>query len=140
MDRLRRRAEFLSAAKGARAHAKGFVLQALYREDDGPARFGFTVSRKVGTAVERNRARRRLKEVVRRFEAGAVNPGYDYVMVARREAIYEPFASLTAEFKRAIQRLARERGRGLRRSAEAATGMAPQPNSAASPAGAREDD
>jgi ribonuclease P protein component len=139
MDRLRRRADFLSAAKGARAHAKGFVLQARYREDDRPARFGFTVSRKVGTAVERNRARRRLKEVVRRFEAGAVTPGYDYVMVARREAIYEPFASLTAELKRAIERLAKERGRGLRRGAEA-TGMAPQTNSAAPPSDAREDD
>ena len=57
MERLRRRGEFLAAAKGLRAPASAFVLQVRRREDEGPARLGFTVSRKVGTAVERNRAR-----------------------------------------------------------------------------------
>ena len=65
LDRLRHRADFLAAAEGAKAPAATFVLQARPRGDDGPARVGFTVSRKVGGAVERNRVRRRLREVVR---------------------------------------------------------------------------
>src|SRR5689334_13638257 len=65
MQRLRQRADFLAAAAGARAPVNGFVLQALNRREDGPVRVGFTVSKKVGNAVERNRVRRRLREVVR---------------------------------------------------------------------------
>src|SRR5688572_12306897 len=55
MERLRQRADFLAAATGVKAPAAAFVLQARRRDDDGPVRIGFTVSRKVGTAVERNR-------------------------------------------------------------------------------------
>ena len=54
MERLKQRADFLAAAKGARVPAGPFVLQVRPRGDSAPARFGFTVSRKVGTAVERN--------------------------------------------------------------------------------------
>ena len=65
MERLRQRADFLAAASGIKSTATAFVLQARKRIDDGPARFGFTVSKKVGNAVERNRVRRRLREIVR---------------------------------------------------------------------------
>ena len=65
MQRLRQRADFLAAASGAKAPATAFVLQARNRRDSAPARVGFTVSKKVGGAVERNRVRRRLREVVR---------------------------------------------------------------------------
>ena len=61
--RLTRRAEFLrAAAKGRKAPMPGLVLQALPRDDTGPARLGFTVTKKIGNAVVRNRTRRRLKE------------------------------------------------------------------------------
>src|ERR1700752_4560536 len=64
--RLTRRAEFLrAAAKGRKAPMPGLVLQALPREDRGPARLGFTVTKKIGNAVIRNRTRRRLKEAAR---------------------------------------------------------------------------
>ena len=64
--RLKRRAEFLRvASKGRRAPVHGLVLQALARADAAPARLGFTVTKKVGNAVIRNRTRRRLKEAAR---------------------------------------------------------------------------
>ena len=66
MDRLRQRADFLAAATGRKVATAAFVLQARERDDGGPVRVGFTVSRKVGNAVERNRVRRRLREIVRR--------------------------------------------------------------------------
>ena len=65
MERLRQRADFLAAATGARAPVSGFVLQALDRREDAPVRVGFTVSKKVGNSAERNRVRRRLREMVR---------------------------------------------------------------------------
>ena len=70
MERLRQRADFLAAASGAKSTATAFVLQARKRSDDGPARVGFTVSKKVGNAVERNRVRRRalVHPLVRHFD------------------------------------------------------------------------
>ena len=103
MDRLRHRADFLAAASGAKAPASAFVLQARNREDEGPARVGFTVSRKVGTAVERNRVRRRLREIARR--SAALYPGHDYVLVGRRAALGFPFGRLIEEFEGALRRL-----------------------------------
>ena len=105
MERLRRRADFLAAAAGPRAPAAAFVLQARRRDDEGPARFGFTASRKVGTAVERNRARRRLKEMVRLAAMERVRPGYDYVLVARRAALTRPFDRLVEDFDGALRRI-----------------------------------
>ena len=65
MQRLRHRADFLAAAAAVKVSTKAFIIQMRDRRDDGPARVGFTVSKKVGNAVERNRVRRRLREIVR---------------------------------------------------------------------------
>ena len=116
MERLRQRADFLAAASGPRAPAAAFVLQMRRRDDEGPARFGFTASRKVGTAVERNRARRRLKEMVRLAAMERVSPGYDYVLVARRAALTRPFDSLVEDLSGALRRLSVGQGRGKRLS------------------------
>ena len=115
MERLRQRADFVAAGKGARATAPAFVLLSRSRGDESPARVGFTVSRKVGTAVERNRARRRLRDVVRRAAADAIKPGNDYVLVARREALTRPFGRLAADFTDALRRLAAGGGQDERR-------------------------
>jgi ribonuclease P protein component len=105
LQRLRHRADFLAAANGAKAPVTGFVLQALNRCEDGPVRVGFTTSRKVGTAVERNRVRRRLREVVRLAPPGRMRPGYDYVLIGRRGALAMPFERLADDFDRALRRV-----------------------------------
>ena len=105
MQRLRQRAEFLAAATAAKVPTAAFVLQARKRDDGGPVRVGFTVSRKVGTAVERNRVRRRLKEIVRLSAATGLSRGHDYVLIGRRAALSLPFAQMSEDFKRALRRL-----------------------------------
>ncbi len=102
VERLRRRADFLNVATGPRAAAAAFVLQARERTDTGPSRVGFTVSKKVGNAVERNRVRRRLREVVRLSDAARFRPGSDYVLIGRRAALELPFRRLIEEFSRAL--------------------------------------
>jgi ribonuclease P protein component len=102
---LRRRADFLAAAGGRKVATAAFVLQALGRAEDGPIRVGFTVSKKVGTATERNRVRRRLKDVVKRWAAGRLQSGHDYVLIGRRAALKLPFDRIVEEFKTALRRL-----------------------------------
>ena len=111
MERLRRRADFLKAAGGRKVSTPAFVLQSVRRPDGDAVRVGFTVSRKVGTAVERNRVRRRLREVVRRLEAkgpdgGRLRSGHDYVLIGRRAALQVPFDRMVEEFATALRRLA----------------------------------
>jgi ribonuclease P protein component len=105
VERLRRRADFLAAAAGIKSPTAGFVLQVRPRGDGSPARVGFTVTRKVGTAVERNRVRRRLKEAVRLAAATGLPAGNDYVLVGRRTALSLPFEQILNDFKRALGRL-----------------------------------
>ena len=105
MERLKQRADFLAAATGIKVPAAGFVLQTRKRADDGPVRFGFTVSKKVGNAVERNRVKRRLREIVRRAPEGRMQTGYDYVLIGRRPALGLPFGRLAEDFDGALRRV-----------------------------------
>ena len=108
MERMRQRADFLAAASGLKVHAGAFVLQARRRDDEGPARVGFTVSKKVGNAVERNRVRRRLREMVRLLPL-PLTSGHDYVLVGRRAALTLPFARMAEEFEGALKRVQKRR-------------------------------
>jgi ribonuclease P protein component len=122
MERLKRRTDFRAAAKGARAPGAAFVLQALKREDQGGVRVGFTVSKQVGNAVERNRVRRRLREVVRLAAKTelrtALCAGHDYVLIGRRAALKTAFGDLMRDFGTALDRIHRST------PAHRATGMA----------------
>jgi ribonuclease P protein component len=105
MERLRQRADFLAAASGTKAPAAGFVLQARQRREGQTVRVGFTVSKKVGNSVERNRVRRRLREVVRLAPSAELRPGHDYVLIGRRAALDMPFARMSEDFSRALKRV-----------------------------------
>src|ERR1700712_1407433 len=105
MERLRQRADFLAAATGTKVPAAAFVLQARQRADDGPVRLGFTVSKKVGNAVERNRVRRRLREIVRLSNSPDMVRGHDYVLVGRRAALTTPYGRIAQDFDGALRRL-----------------------------------
>jgi ribonuclease P protein component len=103
MERLRQRADFLAAAAGSRVAVPAFVVQVRDRADVGPVRVGFTVSKKVGTAVERNRVRRRLRELVKR--SPSLRPHCDYVLVGRRPALGRDFDTMLDDLKSALRRL-----------------------------------
>jgi ribonuclease P protein component len=109
LGRLTRRVEFLAVARGRRSAMPGLVLQARRREAGGadPAtmRVGYTVTRKIGNAVERNRVRRRLRQVAREILPDAGQPGHDYVLVGRRSALVRPFTDLKADLAAALARL-----------------------------------
>jgi ribonuclease P protein component len=108
MDRLRQRAYFLAVANGARASSAAFVVQSRRRDDDGPIRVGFTVTRKNGTATERNRIRRRLRELVRRLDVISMRPHSDYVLVGRRAALTCDFATMLDDLRSALHRIDRQ--------------------------------
>ncbi len=111
MESLKRRAAFKAVAGGRRVTRSGFVLQALKISGETgvrPPRFGFTVTKKIGNAVVRNRIRRRLREVVRKAEAGA-EAATDYVLVARRAALTLQFERLVTDLTSGFEVLSRER-------------------------------
>ena len=108
MDRLRQRADFLAVANGARVNSAAFVVQSRRRDDAGPIRVGFTVTRKNGTATERNRIRRRLRELVKRLEVISMRPHSDYVLVGRRAALNRGFATMLDDLRSALHRLDRQ--------------------------------
>jgi ribonuclease P protein component len=114
MDRLRQRADFLAVANGARVSAAAFTLQGRHRDDLGPIRVGFTVTKKNGNAPERNRIRRRLREAVRRLDLMAMRPHHDYVLVGRRAALTCDFNTMLDDLRSALQRI---EAQGRRRSA-----------------------
>ncbi|NSL92294.1 ribonuclease P protein component [Acetobacter syzygii] len=102
--RLKKRKEFLfMAAKGRKAPVSGLVLQLYRRPDSDPARVGFTVTKKVGNAVVRNRVRRRLREVVRRVEADTPLSGFDLVLIGRGATRDRAFDALVADFRKALK-------------------------------------
>ena len=123
MDRLRQRADFLAVANGARAGSAAFVVQSRRRDDDGPIRVGFTVTKKNGTATERNRIRRRLRELVKRLDVISMRPHSDYVLVGRRAALNRDFATMLDDLRSALHRLDRQASKQARAfSSEVGTG------------------
>ena len=100
VGRLKSRPQFLSVREGEKRKGPLFLLEVRDRQmPDEPPRVGFTVTKKHGNAVERNRMRRRLKEAVRLSAGFAMEPGHDYVVVARRDVLSASFETLQAGLK-----------------------------------------
>jgi ribonuclease P protein component len=103
---LKRRAEFLRiAAWGRKSPTPGLVLQALLRDDEAPVRLGFTVTKKVGNAVVRNRTRRRLREAARLLLRQTPAIGADLVLVGRDTTRTRPFPELIGDLRRSMAKL-----------------------------------
>jgi ribonuclease P protein component len=116
VERLKRRADFLSVADTRRRHATpGLVLQARRRDTSGATeafvRVGFTATRKIGNAVIRNRARRRLRAAAAAILPHDAAPGHDYVLIARSGTIDRPYDKLLADLRAALAAVA-PRARG----------------------------
>lgn len=124
MERLKRRSDFRAVAQaagqatqqGARAHASAFILQARARASAGPPRVGFTVSKQVGNAVERNRVRRRLRELIRLAPRSALSAGHDYVLIGRRAALKAAFDAMMDELTGALRRVHSPSRHGISKS------------------------
>ncbi|GLH81946.1 hypothetical protein SSBR45G_68550 [Bradyrhizobium sp. SSBR45G] len=127
MDRLRQRADFLAVADGARANSPAFVVQRRERADQGPVRVGFTVTKKNGTATERNRIRRRLRELVKRLDPLSMRPHSDYVLIGRRDALSRDFQTMFDDLTTALRRLDRPQARPQPRRPSPARQPAPTP-------------
>ena len=107
---LKRRPEFLRVARaGAKWVAPGLILQVRPRRPGEAAgedmRVGFTASRKVGNAVARNRARRRLRAAARQVLRASARPGHDYVIIARQATLSRAFADLVGDLELAVRKL-----------------------------------
>lgn len=106
---LKKRSEFLRIRGGARCPTPPFVLEMKPRVEpaavSAPPRFGFTVTKAIGGAVDRNRIRRRLKAAVTAIADTSARRGQDYVIIARKDALDIPFEALKKDLERAFHRV-----------------------------------
>ncbi len=110
MERLKKRSEFLKAARAAKWAARGLVLQARSRGDDDAPRVGFTVTKRIGNAPERNRVKRRLREAVRLNMEACARAGYDYVVIGRRATLDRAFRALEEDLMTALTKVHKAQG------------------------------
>lgn len=103
VERLRKRPQFLAVRRGDKRRGRYFLLEVLDRDDGQAPRFGITVTKKAGNAVERNRIRRRVREACRTGAAAEMSRGHDYVIVGRRQILDVPFGMLKDELSRRIR-------------------------------------
>jgi ribonuclease P protein component len=106
---IRKRADFVAANGGKRASTPGFLLLVRDREDaDATMRVGFTVTRKIGGAVVRNRIQRRVRALAREIIATTGLCGADHVMIARAKGVEREFSLLRSELAGALDKLRRQ--------------------------------
>lgn len=103
---LKRRAEFVAASRtGLSAAQPGLVLQIRQRKDQNGPRIGYTASKKVGGAVQRNRAKRRLRVLATEIIGPNAEMNVDYVLIARAKTGTRAFDALRKDLLRALKKL-----------------------------------
>ena len=107
VKRITKRSDFIQASHAKRLGVKGFLLQARNRnEDDQTIRVGFTCSKKVGNAVARNRAKRRLREITNLILISSAKKGWDYVLIGKKEVTASrDFIKLKNDLTYALQKI-----------------------------------
>lgn len=115
LNRLKVRQDFLAARNGAKLRGRAFLLQSIKRTNSLPAdasrniaRFGITVTKKVGNSVVRNRIRRRLREVIRLNAQTCASAGSDYVLIAHKQSLHLPFSALVEDFMISMERISKQ--------------------------------
>lgn len=106
LEVIKKRADFVAASKAGRRGTQGMIVQARRREDDLGARVGFTCSKRVGNAVARNRAKRRLRAVARDVFPRLGRDGWDYVLIGREGVTAtRDFTDLIRDLEYALRKL-----------------------------------
>jgi len=107
VKRITKRSDFIQASHAKRLGVKGFLLQARNRKDDDQTiRVGFTCSKKVGNAVARNRAKRRLREITNLILISSAKKGWDYVLIGKKEVTASrDFIKLKNDLTYALQKI-----------------------------------
>jgi ribonuclease P protein component len=105
LQRLTKRRDFVAAARALSQAMPGVVVQVRKRDDDAPARVGFTCTKKLGNAVVRNRIKRRMKEAARLSLSASARFGYDYVLIGRAASEKRPFEALRKDLISALIKL-----------------------------------
>lgn len=111
IKRIQKRADFLACAKAPHCARGAVLVQARARDDSPIVRAGFTATKRIGGAVERNRAKRRMREAARLLLPDLAHPGFDYVFIARGGVTTRPWPRLLDDMKSALLRLAADRDR-----------------------------
>jgi ribonuclease P protein component len=111
ITRIQKRADFLACAKAPHCARGAVLVQARLRDDSPIVRAGFTATKRIGGAVERNRAKRRMREAARLILPDLAHPGFDYVFIARGGVTTRPWPRLLDDVKSALLRLAADRDR-----------------------------
>jgi ribonuclease P protein component len=109
IERLKKRADFLACAQGPSCARGAVVVQARSRDEAPLVRAGFTATKRIGGAVDRNRAKRRMREAARLLLPDLARPGFDYVFIARGGVTTRPWERLLDDVKSALIRLAADR-------------------------------
>ncbi|CAN5290109.1 ribonuclease P protein component [soil metagenome] len=113
MDHIRKRRDFLAASRSPSQAMPGVVIQIRHRPGADAPRIGFTVTKKLGNAVTRNRIKRRLREAARLTMSDLAQPGCDYVLIGRASGLKRPFDGLQNDIRTALKTL-HDRLPGLR--------------------------
>jgi ribonuclease P protein component len=120
IERLKKRADFLACAQAPSCAKGAVVIQARLRDEAPLVRAGFTATKRIGGAVERNLAKRRMREAARLVLPELARPGFDYVFIARGGVTTRPWERLLDDVKSALLRLAADRD-GRAKAAEVPT-------------------